>query len=80
MPVQTTYLILEIATKQETLKIKIEINFIFRLHHCTIQLVVFVPVRLSSVLLHRRQVLLGFKVSSVAWPGQVTAGVQITYN
>ena len=50
-------------------RIKIGITFIFRLRHRPIQLVVFVLVGLSSFLLHRRQVLLGVEVSSVARPG-----------
>ena len=46
--------------------IKIGIAFIFRLHHRTIQLVVFV----SSLLRNPRQVLLGVEVSSVTRPAQ----------
>ena len=40
-----------------SLRIKIEIIFNFLLHHCLIQLVVLVPVGLSSLLWHHRQVL-----------------------
>ena len=57
------------------LKIKIEITFNLRLHRRPIQLVMFVPVGLPSFLRYRRQVLLGVEVSSVARPGQWTAGI-----
>jgi hypothetical protein len=57
--------------------IKIGITFIFWLHLHPIQLVVFVPIDLSSFL-HLRHVLLGVEVSSIAWFEQLTIGVQIT--
>ena len=50
---------------------EIRIAFIFRFYRRLIQLVVFFPVGLSS-LLHHRHVLLGVKVSSVARLGQLT--------
>ena len=58
--------------------IKIGITFIFRFHRHPIQLVVFVPVGLLLFLRHLRQVMLGVEVSSVAQPGQLTIGVQIS--
>ena len=60
------------------LRVKIENTFIFRFHRRPIQLLLFVPVGLSSSLRHLMQVLLGVEVSSVARPGQLTVGVQIT--
>ena len=61
-----------------SVRIKIGITFIFRFHRRPIQLVVFIPIGLSYLLRHRRQILLGVKVPSVAWPEQLTVGVQIT--
>ena len=58
-----------------SVRIKIGITFIFRFHRRPIQLVVFVPVGLSSFLRHPRQVLLGVQVCSVARLGQLTAGM-----
>ena len=55
--------------------IKIKITFNFGLNHCFNQLVVFVHAELSSLLWHRRQVLLVVEVSSVARPGQFTVWV-----
>jgi hypothetical protein len=48
-----------------SVRIKIEITIIFRLRHLPIQLVVFIPVGLSSFLRNHRQILLGVEVSSV---------------
>ena len=53
----------------------IRITFILRFHRSPIQLVVFVPVGLSSFL-HLRQVLLGVELSSVALPGPFIVGVK----
>jgi hypothetical protein len=50
-------------------RIKIGITFIFRFHRRPIQLVVFVPVGLSSFL-HLLQVSLGVEVSTVAGLGR----------
>ena len=61
-----------------SVRIKIGITFIFRLYRRPIQLDMFVAVGLSSFLRHLRQVLLGVEVSSVARPGQLTVGVQVT--
>ena len=61
-------------------RIKIEITFNIRLHRRPIQLVVFVPVGLSSICSHLLQVLLVFEVSSVARPAEdvnkMTKGLQ----
>ena len=61
-----------------SVRIKV-ITFIFRFRRRPIQLVMFVPVALSSFLRHFLQVLLGVEVCSVALPGHLTARVQITY-
>ena len=63
---------------EHEIRIKIQITFIFRFYSRCIQLVVFVPVGLSSFLQHLQQVLLGVEVSSVVRPGQLTFVVQIT--
>ena len=56
-----------LSTDQKiSVRIKIGIIFIFRLHRCSIQLVVFVPVGLSPFLRDLLQVLLGVEISSVA--------------
>jgi hypothetical protein len=47
-----------------SVKIKIEITFNFRLQRRAIQLVVLVPVGLSSLLRHLQQFLLDIEVSS----------------
>ena len=57
--------------------IEIGITFIFRFRCRPIQLVVFVPVGLSSFLRHLLHVLLGVEVSSVARPGQFTVRIQV---
>ena len=58
--------------------IKIGITFIFKFHQRPVQLVAFLPVGLSSILRHLRQVLLGIEVSFVARPGQLTVGTPTT--
>ena len=58
--------------------VKIGITFIFRFHRHPIQLVVFVPVGLSSFIRRLLWVFLGVEVSSVARPGQLTVRFQIT--
>jgi hypothetical protein len=60
-----------------SVRIKSGITFTFKLRNRPIQLVVFVPVGLTSFL-HLRQVLIGAEVSSVVLPGLLSAGVEIT--
>ena len=56
---------------------RIKFGNYFYLHRHPIQLVLFIPVGLKLLLRHRRLVLLGVEVSSVARPGQLIAGIQI---
>ena len=60
------------------LESKFELPVFFRLHRRPIQIVVFVPVGLSSSLRHLWQVFVFVEVSSVTWLGQLTVGVKIT--
>ena len=71
-PIQCFKYHVSCADGKISLRIKIEITFIFRFHFRPIQLVVFIPVGLSLFLRHLRQILLGVKTSPVARPGQLT--------